>query len=236
MLVVPSVDILDGECVQLVGGKPGTGKSYGSPIVAAQRWVKEGASYLHIIDLNAAMGAGDNLDLIRKLLSEVNVKAQVGGGIRSLEKAMNLLRWGADKVIFGTAAIQCPTIVKEAIELVGGERVMVALDVRGGKLSIEGWRTQVEYSIIELAKKFEDMGVGSLLFTNVDVEGKMKGMPTDMIRTILRSVKIPLFVAGGVASLEDVRAVRDAGAAGLVIGRALYEGKIKLKQATEVAK
>ncbi|KUO42719.1 MAG: hypothetical protein APU95_01495 [Hadesarchaea archaeon YNP_N21] len=236
MLVVPSVDILDGECVQLVGGKPGTGKSYGSPIVAAQRWVKEGASYLHIIDLNAAMGAGDNLDLIRKLLSEVNVKAQVGGGIRSLEKAMNLLRWGADKVIFGTAAIQCPTIVKEAIELVGGERVMVALDVRGGKLSIEGWRTQVEYSIIELAKKFEDMGVGSLLFTNVDVEGKMKGIPTDMIRTILRSVKIPLFVAGGVASLEDVRAVRDAGAAGLVIGRALYEGKIKLKQATEVAK
>jgi phosphoribosylformimino-5-aminoimidazole carboxamide ribotide isomerase len=219
-----------------VGGKPGTGKSYGSPIVAAQRWVKEGASYLHIIDLNAAMGAGDNLDLIRKLLSEVNVKAQVGGGIRSLEKAMNLLRWGADKVIFGTAAIQCPTIVKEAIELVGGERVMVALDVRGGKLSIEGWRTQVEYSIIELAKKFEDMGVGSLLFTNVDVEGKMKGIPTDMIRTILRSVKIPLFVAGGVASLEDVRAVRDAGAAGLVIGRALYEGKIKLKQATEVAK
>jgi phosphoribosylformimino-5-aminoimidazole carboxamide ribotide isomerase len=236
MLVVPSVDILDGECVQLVGGKPGTGKSYGSPIVAAQRWVKEGASYLHIIDLNAAMGAGDNLDLIRKLLSEVNVKAQVGGGIRSLEKAMNLLRWGADKVIFGTAAIQCPTIVKEAIELVGGERVMVALDVRGGKLSIEGWRTHVEYSIIELAKKFEDMGVGSLLFTNVDVEGKMKGIPTDMIRTILRSVKIPLFVAGGVASLEDVRAVRDAGAAGLVIGRALYEGKIKLKQATEVAK
>jgi len=236
MLVVPSVDILDGECVQLVGGKPGTGKSYGSPIVAAQRWVKEGASYLHIIDLNAAMGAGDNLDLIRKLLSEVNVKAQVGGGIRSLEKAMNLLRWGADKVIFGTAAIQWPTIVKEAIELVGGERVMVALDVRGGKLSIEGWRTQVEYSIIELAKKFEDMGVGSLLFTNVDVEGKMKGIPTDMIRTILRSVKIPLFVAGGVASLEDVRAVRDAGAAGLVIGRALYEGKIKLKQATEVAK
>jgi phosphoribosylformimino-5-aminoimidazole carboxamide ribotide isomerase len=236
MLVVPSVDILDGECVQLVGGKPGTGKSYGSPIVAAQRWVKEGASYLHIIDLNAAMGAGDNLDLIRKLLSEVNVKAQVGGGIRSLEKAMNLLRWGADKVIFGTAAIQCPTIVKEAIELVGGERVMVALDVRGGKLSIEGWRTQVEYSIIELAKKFEVMGVGSLLFTNVDVEGKMRGIPTDMIRTILRSVKIPLFVAGGVASLEDVRAVRDAGAAGLVIGRALYEGKIKLKQATEVAK
>jgi len=236
MLVVPSVDILDGECVQLVGGKPGTGKSYGSPIVAAQRWVKEGASYLHIIDLNAAMGAGDNLDLIRKLLSEVNVKAQVGGGIRSLEKAMNLLRWGADKVIFGTAAIQCPTIVKEAIELVAGERVMVALDVRGGKLSIEGWRTQVEYSIIELAKKFEVMGVGSLLFTNVDVEGKMRGIPTDMIRTILRSVKIPLFVAGGVASLEDVRAVRDAGAAGLVIGRALYEGKIKLKQATEVAK
>ncbi len=235
MLVIPSVDIRGGRCVQLVGGRPGTGKAYGSPVGAAQRWVAEGARYLHVIDLDAAMGSGDNSEQVAEVLAGISVGAEVGGGIRSVERACEILGIGADRVILGTAAVKNPELVRELVELAGGARVMVALDVRGGKVAIEGWRTQTEKSAVELAKDFERMGVGSILFTNVDVEGSMKGLDVKAVQGLTRVVKVPVFVAGGVASLDDVLLARDAGAAGLVVGMALYEGKFTLKRAMEVA-
>jgi phosphoribosylformimino-5-aminoimidazole carboxamide ribotide isomerase len=175
LLVVPSVDIQGGRCVQLVRGRPGTGKAYGSPVEAAQRWVAEGARYLHVIDLDAAMGSNDNFRLVAEVLAGINVGAEVGGGIRSVERACEILGIGADRVILSTAAVKNPEIVRELVELAGGARVMVALDVLAGKVAIEGWRTRTEKSAVELSKNFERMGVGSILFTNVDVEGSMKG-------------------------------------------------------------
>jgi len=221
--------------VQLVGGRPGTGKAYGSPVEAAQRWVAEGARYLHVIDLDAAMGSGDNFEQVAEVLASISVGVEVGGGIRSAERACELLGIGADRVILGTAAVKNPQLVRDLVGLAGGARVMVALDVRAGKVAIEGWRTRTEKSAVALANDFERMGVGSVLFTNVDVEGSMKGLDVKAIQGLTRAVKIPVFVAGGVASLDDVLLAKDAGAAGLVVGMALYEGKFTLKQAMEVA-
>jgi len=235
MQVIPSVDIRGGQCVQLVGGMPGTGKGYGSPVEAAQRWVTEGARYLHVIDLDAAMGSGDNFRRVAEVLAGISVGAEVGGGIRSAERACELLGIGADRVILGTAAVKNPQLVRDLVGLAGGARVMVALDVRAGKVAIEGWRTRTEKSAVELAKDFERMGVGSILFTNVDVEGSMKGLDVKAIQGLTRAVNVPVFVAGGVASLDDVLLAKDAGAAGLVVGMALYEGKFTLKRAMEVA-
>ena len=235
MLVVPSVDIQGGRCVQLVGGRPGTGKAYGSPVEAAQRWVAEGAGYLHLIDLDAAMGSGDNFRKVAEVLAGISIGAEVGGGIRSAERACELLGIGADRVILGTAAVKNLQLVRDLVELAGSARVMVALDTKAGKVAIEGWRTRTEMSAVELAKDFERIGVGSILFTSVDVEGSMKGLDVKAIQGLTRAVKVPVFVAGGVASLDDVLLARDAGAAGLVIGMALYEGKFTLKQAMEVA-
>jgi len=235
LLVVPSVDIRGGRCVQLVGGRPRTGKAYGSPVEAAQRWVAEGARYLHVIDLDAAMGSGDNFGQVAEVLAAVNVGIEVGGGIRSAERACELLGIGADRVILGTAAVKNPELVRELVELAGGARVMVALDVWAGKVAIDGWQTKTEKSAVEFAKDFERIGVGSILFTNVDVEGGMKGLDVKSVQQLTRAVKLPVFVAGGVASLEDVVLARNAGAAGLVVGMALYESKFTLKQAMEVA-
>jgi phosphoribosylformimino-5-aminoimidazole carboxamide ribotide isomerase len=235
MLVIPSVDIRKGQCVQLVGGKPDTERVYGDPVAMAQRWIAEGARYLHIIDLDAAMGTGDNFRAIAEVLAGVNVSAQVGGGIRTLERACELLGIGADRVILSTAAIEKPELVRELVKLAGGARVMAAVDVRAGKAVIRGWTAPTQRSAIEAAKEFERMGVGSLLFTNVDVEGKMSGVTPGPIREIVQAVKIPVFTAGGAATLEDVRIAREAGAAGLVIGMALYEGKLKLREAMEAA-
>jgi len=236
MLVIPSVDIRRGRCVQLVGGRPETERVYGDPVVLAQRWVTEGARYLHVVDLDAAMGTGDNFTKVAEVLANVRVGIQVGGGIRTLERACEILGIGASRVILGTAAVRDPELVKRLIELAGSERIMVALDSRSGKVTVEGWQKQTEKSVFELAREFERMGAGAILFTNVDVEGSMAGVAAGEIKKLANAVKIPVFASGGVGSLDDVRVVREAGAAGLVVGMALYEGKFTLKQAMEVSR
>ncbi|MEM2908369.1 MAG: 1-(5-phosphoribosyl)-5-[(5-phosphoribosylamino)methylideneamino]imidazole-4-carboxamide isomerase [Candidatus Hadarchaeales archaeon] len=229
MLVIPSVDIRKGRCVQLVGGRPESERVYGSPVEMAQRWIAEGARYLHIIDLDAAMGTGDNFNVVAEVLANVHVGAQVGGGVRSLDRACELLGIGAERVILSTAAIENPELVRELVELAGSARVMAAVDAKAGRVVIRGWTTPTQWTAAEAAREFERMGVGSLLFTNVDVEGRMAGVDADAIRQVVEAVGIPVFAAGGVATLEDVRR------AGLVIGMALYEGRLSLKQAMEVA-
>lgn len=235
LLVIPSVDIRQGRCVQLVGGKPETERVYGDPVELAQRWVAQGATYLHVVDLDAAMGVGDNFARVAEVLANVRVGIQVGGGIRTLERACEFLGTGAIRVILGTAAVREPELVKRLVQLAGGDRIMIALDARSGKVSIEGWRKQTEKSVLELARQFERMGVGSLLFTSVDVEGSMRGVAAREIRELVGAVKIPVFASGGVGSLDDVRIVREAGAEGLVLGMALYAGKFTLRKAMEVS-
>ncbi|MCS7131730.1 MAG: HisA/HisF-related TIM barrel protein, partial [Hadesarchaea archaeon] len=192
MLVIPSVDIRKGRCVQLVGGRPESERVYGSPVEMAQRWVAEGAQYLHIIDLDAAMGTGDNFVAIAEVLANIQVGAQVGGGIRSLERACELLGIGAERVILSTAAIEKPELVRELVELAGSARVMAAVDAKAGKAVIRGWTMPTRWTAVEAAREFERMGVGSLLFTNVDVEGKMTGVDVDAIRQVVEAVEIPV--------------------------------------------
>jgi phosphoribosylformimino-5-aminoimidazole carboxamide ribotide isomerase len=235
LLVIPSVDILKGRCVQLVGGRPETERVYGDPVEQAQRWIAEGASYLHVIDLDAAMSTGDNLESVAEVLANVRIGVEVGGGVRTFERANELLGIGAERVILGTAAVKDPELVRQLVELAGGEQVMVALDSRSGRVTIEGWRAQTEKTALQLAKEFERMGVGSLLYTSVDVEGRMRGIAAREIRELVGAVKIPVFASGGVGTLGDVRIAEETGAAGLVVGMALYERKFTLKEAMEVA-
>jgi len=235
LLVIPSVDIRRGRCVQLVGGKPESEQVYGDPVERAQRWVAEGASYLHVIDLDAAMDTGDNFESVAEVLANVGVGVEVGGGVRTLERANEILGVGAEKVILGTAAIRNPGLVEELVGMAGGERIMVALDSRSGRVTIEGWRAQTEKTALQLAKEFERMGVGSLLYTSVDVEGRMRGIAARETRELVSAVKIPVFASGGVGTLDDVRIARETGAAGLVVGMALYERKFTLREAMEVA-
>jgi phosphoribosylformimino-5-aminoimidazole carboxamide ribotide isomerase len=180
------------------------------------------------------MGTGDNFERVAEVLASVRVDAQVGGGIRSVERAYELLGTGATRVVIGTAAVKNPKMVEELVKLAGGARIVVALDAKSGKVVIEGWRTQTERTVLELAREFEKMGVGALLFTNIDIEGKMSGIAASEIRKLVSAVKIPVLASGGVGSLDDVRVAKEAGAAGLVVGMALYEGKFTLKQAMEV--
>jgi phosphoribosylformimino-5-aminoimidazole carboxamide ribotide isomerase len=229
--VVPAVDMQDGEVVQLVQGERGTERRYGDPVEAATRWVDEGADTLHLVDLDGAFeGARANADAVDRILDATDVSVQLGGGIRTAEDAIGLLDRGVDRVILGTAAVQNPDIVGE-ISAEYGDGVMVSLDAKGGEVVVEGWTEGTGMDPVEAAQRYVDLGAAAILFTDVDVEGQQAGVRTEPVRKLADAVDIPVIASGGVATVDDVRALKDAGAAGVVVGTALYEGNFTLEEA-----
>ncbi len=236
MLAIPAVDIRKGKAVQLVGGEPGTGGSYGDPLKAALQWQEKGAKRIHIIDLDAAMGDGENLEEILEIIENTQIEIQVGGGIRSLQKALKLFKIGANKIIIGTTAFKKPEELEKIIDQTNSEDVFVALDLKEDKVVIEGWKEKTKKDAIETAKKFEKKGIGGFLFTNVDVEGKLEGLVTDTLQKLVQTVELPIIAAGGVKSISDVKKAKKAGASGLVIGTALYEEELSFEEVLGVVR
>ncbi|MBN1762466.1 MAG: 1-(5-phosphoribosyl)-5-[(5-phosphoribosylamino)methylideneamino]imidazole-4-carboxamide isomerase [Methanomicrobia archaeon] len=235
--VIPAVDLKGGRCVQLRQGKKEDVifSAADDPAKIARQWVMRGASRLHIIDLDAALQeAQTNFVVVKRIAESEGVKGrakiQVGGGIRSYDAAVKLLEIGqgegVDRIIFGTAALKSPQLIETVAKEFSPERVMVALDVRQGKVAIDGWREVTEVDAPEAAKQAERMGAGSLLFTNIDVEGLMRGIKPEIVTAFVRSANVPVVIAGGVSSAEDVLRIKEAGASGVVIGSALYKGRI----------
>jgi phosphoribosylformimino-5-aminoimidazole carboxamide ribotide isomerase len=233
MKIFPAVDILDGRCVQLVQGKRESATSYGDPLACATRWLDEGADALHVVNLDGAFGSsGKNAELITRLVHETGVEIELGGGIRSVEDAARWLETGVSRVIISTLATQRPASIRELADRFGSERVMAGVDAKGGQIAVHGWQeTAGDY--LAWAEKFEELGAGSLLYTNVDVEGLQQGVRFEPVKRLIDHVGIPVVVAGGVSARSDVAGLRKAGAFGAVLGSALYSGKIKLKDALE---
>jgi phosphoribosylformimino-5-aminoimidazole carboxamide ribotide isomerase len=233
--VVPAVDVQDGQVVQLVGGERGTGTEYGDPVEAAERWVAEGAEMLHLVDLDGAFeGERANASAIAAVVDAVGdaVDVQVGGGIRSAADARSLLDLGVDRVILGTAAVENPDVVADIDRSHPGS-VTVSLDAKDGEVVVAGWTEGTGLDPADAASRYEDLGAGAILFTDVDVEGQLEGVRADPVARLVDAVSIPVIASGGVATLGDVRALRDAGAAAVVVGTALYEGRFTLPEARE---
>lgn len=231
--VVPAVDVQDGEVVQLVGGERSTGNEYGDPIDAAERWVAAGARTLHLVDLDGAFeGERANAAAIERIVETVDIPVQLGGGIRTAADARDLLDRGVDRVILGTAAVENPELVAEISETHPGS-VVVSLDAKGGEVVISGWTEGTGLDPATAAAEYEDRGAGAILFTDVDVEGRLDGVQTDPVRRLVDAVEIPVVASGGVATIDDIRALRDAGASAAVVGSALYEGRFTLNDAIE---
>jgi phosphoribosylformimino-5-aminoimidazole carboxamide ribotide isomerase len=233
MKIFPAVDILGGKCVQLVQGKRESATAYGDPLSCATRWLDEGATALHVVNLDGAFGtASKNADLIADLIKKTGVEIELGGGIRSAGDARHWLETGVDRVIISTLATQDPKCIRTLAREFGSSRVMPGVDAKGGQLAVHGWQeTAGDY--LDWATKFEELGAGSLLYTNVDVEGLQQGVRFGTVKRLIDHVGIPVVVAGGVSSRADVAGLRDAGAHGAVLGSALYSGKISLKDALE---
>jgi phosphoribosylformimino-5-aminoimidazole carboxamide ribotide isomerase len=235
MRIFPAVDILGGQCVQLVQGKRESATAFGDPLSCATRWLDQGADALHVVNLDGAFGnSAKNAELITDLVKKTGVEIELGGGIRSTEDAARWLKTGVMRVIIATLATEKPESIQVLADEHGSERVMAGVDARGGQIAVHGWQeTAGDY--LAWARRFEELGAGSLLYTNIDVEGLQKGVRFEPVRRLIDHVHIPVVVAGGVSARSDVTGLRDAGAFGAVLGSALYSGKITMKDALEAS-
>lgn len=239
--VIPAVDMRGGKCVQLVQGVPGSEMvSLDDPIAVALDWIAQGAKTLHLIDLDGALdGKRINAPIIEKIVREGKnrgVMIQIGGGIRSFEDAAHLLKLGADKVILSTAALREPELVKKLADEFGSAHINVALDSKNGKVAIEGWKKLSEFTAVELGQKFEKLRAGTLLFTNIDTEGLMRGVDPAPTAELVKAVNIPVIASGGITTLQDILTIKATGACGVVIGSALYTGKFTYPEALKILK
>ncbi len=232
--VFPAIDIKDGRCVQLVGGRPDNVLiSLDDPVGVARHWIERGAEKLHVIDLDGALGRPRNLKLLYQI-AQLDAFVQAGGGVRAYDDVADLLHAGVDRVILGTAAVRDPTIVYHLSQEFGPDSIMVSVDARGGEVLIEGWTRSSGLRPQELGLVFQEMGAGALLFTDVEVEGQMSGVRENVVRALVEYVDVPVIASGGISRLEDITSVAATGAAGAVIGSALYTHKFTLSDAFKI--
>lgn len=227
MIVIPAVDIKNGKCVQLVQGEPGTEQVViDNPADVALQWVNKGAKRIHVVDLDGALGSGENIHIVNEIIEKIPVPIQMGGGIRSIKDAKKLLDAGISTVIIGTMAVDNPKIVQELSDEYGSDKVCVSLDSKDNKVVTHGWTKSTNKSPVEYAKLFEEKGAGSILFTNVDVEGLLKGIDIKPMKDLLENVSIPIIYSGGVTSLDDLKVLNEINTNYVVIGSALYKNLI----------
>jgi phosphoribosylformimino-5-aminoimidazole carboxamide ribotide isomerase len=226
VIPVPAIDVREGRCVQLVGGDPDRERtSRPDPVAQARTWAQEGAPWLHVVDLDAALGDGDNRDVVADILGAVDAQVQVGGGIRSLEDAQRLREMGAQRVVVGTAAVRDPDFLREAADALG-EALAVAVDAEDGEVLAEGWTAGTDRPVHAVAREAQEAGAGALLYTDVAREGRLEGVDAEAVADLCQAVSLPVVASGGVATVDDVRALAEAGAHACVIGSALYDGAL----------
>ena len=234
--ILPAIDVKDGRAVRLVQGELSATSTYGLPVEVANDFVSQGANWIHLVDLDAAFGTGNNFDLIREVISSVELKVELSGGIRddaSLERALST---GCNRVNLGTAAIENPEWTAKVISQFG-PRIAVGLDVRGHTLATRGW-TESGGDLFEMITKLDAAGCSRYIVTDVSKDGTLTGPNLDLLREVCSATKAPVVASGGIAVLQDLidlRGMTDIGIEGAIVGKAIYAGAFTLAQALEVA-
>jgi phosphoribosylanthranilate isomerase len=230
VILLPAVDVADGVAVRLVRGEAGTETAYGDPLAAARAWQDAGAEWVHLVDLDAAFGRGSNRALLRDVVRALDVKVELSGGIRDDASLDAALATGAARVNVGTAALEDPGWVRRAIDRVG-DRIAVGLDVRGTTLAARGW-TQEGGELFEVLARLDADGCARYVVTDVGRDGTMTGPNLDLLRSVTAATSKPVVASGGVATLDDLRALATVpGVEGAIVGKALYAGAFTLEEA-----
>lgn len=233
MIVFPAIDIKDGRCVRLKQGEFDDLTVYSEDVIqVAYNWEKKGAKYIHIVDLDGAeAGISKNLEVITSIVKKVKTPVQVGGGIRSYEAAENLLSNGVQRIILGTTAIKNKELIKKLVNKYD-DRVVVSIDAKDGKVAIDGWINKTDVTAYSLVADMEEMGVRTIVYTDISKDGMMQGPNFREYSTLLEKFNIDIIASGGVSTLEDVERLRAMDVYGCIIGKALYCGAIKLEDVT----
>jgi len=231
VLVIPAIDILGGRCVRLWQGDFQQSTTYSDdPASLSVDFERAGAQRVHVVDLDAARTTGDNRTVIEALIAKSSLTVQVAGGIRSEEQVAAWLTAGATAVVMGTAAVRQPELLAECAHKHAGQ-VMTALDIRNGKPAVSGW-TEIETTDIDdLVARWNELPLAGVILTSTERDGTMAGPDLEVLKRVRAMSRLPIQYSGGISSLEDVRQVREADAAAVILGRSLYEGKISLEEA-----
>lgn len=238
MEVIPAIDIMKGEVVRLLRGDPRSATSYkslGDPVSFAKKWEADGAQTIHIIDLDATLGLGNNTGTIKNIVGSVKAPIQVGGGIRSLESARAFLHWGVHRIILGSLAFRDEEAVTSLLIEYGEKRIVVALDHLNGSIVVDGWTASTKVTVEEAMSRFSRVGIRLFLVTSVARDGTMAGPDLETLGR-LRLSNVDVIAAGGIRNADDILSLKRLGLLGVVVGKSLYEGCFSLREALEIAK
>lgn len=240
MILFPAIDLKDGQCVRLRRGEMDAATVFNDdPAAQAKSFAAQGFPWLHVVDLNGAFaGQPVNTDAIESILTSVTIPVQLGGGIRTMEQIEYWLTRGIRRVILGTVAVRDPHLVRDAARRFP-EQIAVGIDAKGGRVAVEGWAETSDLAAIELARRFEASGVAAIIFTDIDRDGILSGLNIESTLAIARAVSIPVIASGGLASMDDIERLAQPDCAileGVIVGRALYDGRIDIGRALSLLK
>lgn len=239
MEIIPAIDMMDGKCVRLVQGRFDESTVFSDdPVDAARRWVDEGAQRLHLVDLNGSrVGSPQEIDTIRRILSAVDVPTQLGGGIRTIETARQMIELGIGRVIIGTSAA-LDTELARTIFCELGDRAILGVDAKDGYVAVKGWQETTAETAIEFAQRMQGLGAKRVIYTDISRDGMLQGVNAAAMKQMAEALSIPVIASGGVSAVEDIRVLKDLeqfGIEGAIVGKALYTGDLALADALTAA-
>ena len=237
MEVIPAIDLLEGRCVRLYQGDYAQSQVFDeNPIAVAQQWVDQGATRLHLVDLDGAKaGHPVNHETIAAIVRAVNVPVQVGGGLRKRQSVVDLLKLGVQRVILGTVAVEEPPLVEQVCAEFPGQ-IIIGIDARDGKVATRGWLETSEIEAIALAQQMQQLGAAAIIYTDIHRDGTLQGPNREALRSLAEAIAIPVIASGGVSSVRDLlqlMPLESVGVTGAIVGRALYTGALSLKEAVQ---
>lgn len=236
MQLYPAIDIKNGQCVRLRQGQFHDSQIYSkNPIEIARLFVSQGASFIHMVDLDGALvGFSVNDTVFKEIAGEINIPIQVGGGIRTIKDIENKIELGINRVIIGTKAVENPAFVKEAVKEFGSDRIVIGIDAKDGMVAIQGWEKVSTVSAIDLAMQVKDIGVKTIVYTDISKDGMLLGPNVEQTKELSDVTGLDVIASGGVSSMKDLELIAGSGVHGAIIGKALYEKKVDLAKAIEL--
>lgn len=237
MIILPAIDLREGKCVRLYQGKFEASEVVGeNPVEVALSFKESGAEYIHVVDLDGALnGEIKNLNIISEVVKKVQIPVELGGGIRDMKTIDMLIQSGVARVILGTAALNNPELVKEAVKKYG-EKIAVGIDAKDEKVAVNGWLDISSVDYIEFAKEMEKIGVKTIIFTDISKDGTLQGPNLEQLGKLQKNVNCNIIASGGIKNIDDLRAINEMGIYGAITGKAIYSGNVDLKEAIDACK
>ncbi len=234
MKLIPAIDLKNKKCVRLIQGDYNQVTVFGDPIEIAKHWKEEGATLLHLVDLDGAKeGASCNLDVVKQIIDEVGIAVEVGGGIRTLPQIESLLSIGVSRVILGSAAVKNPQLVRDAIKQFGSDAIVVGVDTKNFHVAVHGWLEVTSIDALTFTLQLKEMGVKIIIFTDIAKDGMLSGANLLETKELVQKTKLNIIASGGISSLEDIKDIKDIGCSGVILGKALYVHRFTYQDALQ---